>query len=103
MLWDVSAELLSFRKHLVQFMLSQHRAQRRLSEHVRGGKVVLHLNDGSFGIDHVEYSTASTFIETLSCEITSWVGISMTWMRKSTRTISWTKGINSTRPGPLTF
>ncbi len=27
-------------------------------------------------------------IETLSREITSWLGISMTWMRKSTRTIS---------------
>src|SRR5271166_1010358 len=51
---DVGAELLSFGKHLVQLMLSQHSAQGGLSEHVCGGKVVLDLNDGSFGIDHVE-------------------------------------------------
>jgi hypothetical protein len=34
--------------------------------------------------------------------MTSWVGISITWMRRSTRTISWMNGISSTRPGPLT-
>ena len=36
----------------------------------------------------LKYSTASTFIETLSREMTSWVGISITWIRRSTRTIS---------------
>jgi hypothetical protein len=35
-------------------MLSQHRPQRRLSEHVGRGKVVLHLDDGMLGIDDVE-------------------------------------------------
>jgi hypothetical protein len=35
-------------------MLPQHGAQGRLSEHVRGGKIVLDLNDGPFRIDDIE-------------------------------------------------
>ena len=54
------------------------------------------------GLTTLKYNTASTFIDTLSREIASWVEISITWIRRSTRTISWIKGINSTRPGPLT-
>jgi hypothetical protein len=34
-----------------------------------------------------KYSIASTFKETLSREITSWLGTSITTVRKSTRTI----------------
>src|SRR6185437_12428537 len=51
---DVGTEFLSFRKHLVELMLPQHSAQRRLREHVCGGKVGLNLNDRSFGIDDIE-------------------------------------------------
>ena len=35
-------------------MLSKHGAQRGLGEHIGGRKVVLNLDDGAFGIDHVE-------------------------------------------------
>src|SRR5216683_6898206 len=45
--------------------------------------------------------TALTLTETLSREITSWLGTSSTTMRRSTRTICWTNGTSSTRPGPL--
>ena len=51
---DVGAELLSFGKHLVEIVLPQHRTQGRLRQHVGGGKVLLHLDDGAFGIDDVE-------------------------------------------------
>ena len=51
---DVGTKLFSLGQHLVEFMLSQHGAERRLSKHVRGGKVVLDLNDGAFRIDDIE-------------------------------------------------
>ncbi len=35
-------------------MLSENRAQGRLRKHVGGGEVILNLDDGPFGIDHVE-------------------------------------------------
>ncbi len=50
-----------------------------------------------------KYSTALTFKVTLSREITSWLGTSITTMRRSMRTICWMPGISTTRPGPLTF
>src|SRR6185437_6561624 len=50
-----------------------------------------------------KYTTAFTFTETLSREITSWLGTSSTTVRSSTRTICWMPGIRTTRPGPLTF
>jgi hypothetical protein len=46
--------------------------------------------------------TALTLTETLSREMTSWLGTSRTSVRRSTRTIFWTKGIRTMRPGPLT-
>ena len=49
-----------------------------------------------------KYTTALTFTETLSREITSWLGTSSTTMRRSTRTICCTPGISTTSPGPLT-
>ena len=49
-----------------------------------------------------KYSTALTFSVTLSREITSWLGTSITTMRRSMRTICWMPGIRITRPGPLT-
>ena len=55
------------------------------------------------GLTTLKYSTASTFIETLSREITSWVGTSITCVRRSTRTICCRNGASSTRPGPLTW
>ena len=72
-----------------------------MRQHDGGGKVALNLNDRPFGIDDVEIRHGVNFIESLSREITSWVGISITWMRKSTRT-SWKKAISSTKPGPFT-
>ena len=53
-------------------MLPQHRTQCRLSQHVGSGKVRLNLDNRAFGIDHAEIEHRSTFIETLSREITSW-------------------------------
>jgi hypothetical protein len=50
----VGAELFPLGQHLIELMLPQHSAQGGLSEHIGGGKVVLNLNDGAFGIDHVE-------------------------------------------------
>src|SRR6056297_1611953 len=47
--------------------------------------------------------TALTLTETLSKEITSWVGTSMTMTRRSTRTICWMNGITMISPGPLTL
>ncbi|MCY1212827.1 hypothetical protein D9M72_245760 [compost metagenome] len=49
-----------------------------------------------------KYTTALTFTETLSREITSCGGTSITTVRRSTLTICCTAGISSTRPGPLT-
>lgn len=46
---------------------------------------------------------ASTFTDTLSREITSWVGTSMVTVRRSTFTICWTMGTSRNRPGPLTL
>ena len=48
-------------------------------------------------------TTALTFTETLSREITSCGGTSMVTMRRSTRTIFWMPGMRSTSPGPFTF
>src|SRR3546814_9992824 len=50
-----------------------------------------------------KYRTALTFTETLSREMTSWLGTSMVTTRKSTRTICCTTGTTKIRPGPLTF
>src|SRR5450756_2513989 len=50
-----------------------------------------------------KYTTALTLTETLSREITSWLGTSMTTVRKPTLTICWMPGIISTNPGPFTF
>src|SRR5512143_33747 len=50
-----------------------------------------------------KYTTALTFTDTLSCEITSWLGTSNTTVRRSTRTICWMPGMMSTSPGPFTF
>src|SRR3990170_1673905 len=50
-----------------------------------------------------KYTTAFTFTDTLSREITSCGGTSITTMRRSTRTICITPGITMIRPGPLTF
>ncbi|MNL53472.1 hypothetical protein D3C87_1767220 [compost metagenome] len=46
--------------------------------------------------------TAFTLTETLSREMTSWLGTSKTLMRWSTRTICWITGTIRIRPGPLT-
>ncbi len=35
-------------------MLAEHGAQRRLRQHVGGGQIVLHMDDGAFRVDHVE-------------------------------------------------
>src|SRR3989338_2678103 len=48
-------------------------------------------------------TTALTFTDTLSREITSCGGTSITMMRRSTFTISCTPGMMTIRPGPLTF
>src|SRR5512135_2479737 len=48
------------------------------------------------------YTTALTFTDTLSREITSWVGTSSTTVRRSTRTACWMIGTMMTSPGPLT-
>src|SRR5512139_1730004 len=50
-----------------------------------------------------KYTTALTLTETLSCEITSWLGTSNTTVRRSTRTICWIPGMMITSPGPFTF
>src|SRR5579872_932663 len=50
-----------------------------------------------------KYKTASTLTETLSREIRSWLGTSMTTVRKSTRTICWKNGTSRIKPGPLTL
>src|SRR5690606_31825939 len=47
--------------------------------------------------------TALTRTDTLSREITSCVGTSITIVRRSTRTICWIPGTTMTMPGPLTF
>src|SRR3972149_2023677 len=47
--------------------------------------------------------TALTLTETLSREITSCGGTSITMMRRSTFTIACTPGMMTIRPGPLTF
>jgi len=51
---DVGVELRSFRQHLVEIVLSQDRAQRRLREQVRRRDEVLDLDDGFLRIDRVE-------------------------------------------------
>src|SRR5574340_1497745 len=50
-----------------------------------------------------KYTTALTLTETLSREITSWLGTSNTTVRRSTRTICWMPGMMITSPGPFTF
>ena len=55
------------------------------------------------GSTTLKYSTAFTCTDTLSREITSWVGTSMTTVRRSTRTICCKTGIMMIRPGPLTL
>ncbi len=47
--------------------------------------------------------TAFTFTDTLSREMTSWLGTSMVTTRRSTRTICCTTGITKIRPGPFTL
>jgi hypothetical protein len=48
-----------------------------------------------------KYTTALTRTDTLSREITSCGGTSITVMRRSTRNMRWISGTSSTRPGPL--
>lgn len=54
MLCTSALSFFSLGQHLVELMLSKHGAQRGLGEHIGGRKVVLNLDDGAFGIDHVE-------------------------------------------------
>ena len=49
-----------------------------------------------------KYTTALTLTDTLSCEITSCGGTSITTVRRSTRTICWMAGTMMTSPGPFT-
>src|ERR671910_371461 len=49
-----------------------------------------------------KYTTALTFTETLSREITSWLGTSITTIRRSTRCICCTSGTRMISPGPRT-
>ena len=48
-------------------------------------------------------TTAFTLTDTLSREMTSWLGTSRTTTRRSTLTICWIPRTTSTSPGPLTF
>jgi len=48
-----------------------------------------------------KYNTALTFTETLSREITSWLGTSSTRVRRSTRTICWMPGTTTRASGGL--
>src|SRR3989344_1280610 len=48
-------------------------------------------------------TTALTLTETLSRDITSCGGTSITMMRRSTFTICWASGITTMMPGPFTF
>ena len=50
-----------------------------------------------------KYTTALTFTDTLSREIRSCGGMSMTMVRMSTRSMVCSTGIRKIRPGPLTF
>ena len=50
----VGAELLAFGEHLVEIVLSEHRAQRGLREHVGRRHEILDLDDRALGIDDVE-------------------------------------------------
>ena len=51
---DVGAKLLALGQHLVELMLAQYGAQRRLCEHVGGWKVGLDPYDCTFRIDDIE-------------------------------------------------
>ena len=89
-LLDVEVQPLALGQHLVELVLAEHRAQRGLRQLAGGLEEVLDLDDrASRGSTTRKYSTALTLTETLSREITSWLGTSSTTVRRSTRTICW--------------
>ena len=51
---DVGIKPLPLRQHIVQLVLAQYRAQRRLRQLAGGLKEVLYLDDGTFRVDHPE-------------------------------------------------
>ena len=51
---DVGVELLALGQHLVQLVLAEHRAQRRLRELAGGHQEVLHLDDRLLRVDDAE-------------------------------------------------
>ena len=51
---DVGAQFFSFRKHVVEFMLPEHRAQRGLCQLAGGFIVILNLDDRPFRVHHPE-------------------------------------------------
>src|SRR5262245_3336340 len=53
-LLDVGGQLVSFRKHLVEFVLAEHGAQRGLRELAGGGHVIPDLDDGALGIENAK-------------------------------------------------
>jgi hypothetical protein len=60
---------------------------------------VLNLDNGSFGIDHVEVKHRVNLYRDVVARDDILVGISMTWMRKSTLTLPFPEGTESAAQG----
>jgi len=51
---NVCIQRISLGEHIIEFVLSQHRAQRGLGELTGGFEKILHLDNGAFGINYPE-------------------------------------------------
>ena len=63
--------------------------------------VIGHLHDRRVGVEHPEVGDGIHREETLSRVISSWAGMSIVTVRRSTLIMRSTKGIRSMRPGPF--